>query len=190
VEKDYSLDNDIVRNIYDDLHSKNITVDEARSQFKEYFGVSHDDLGIGTKLHELLEDHLFDDDGVVPLPPWLALALDLREGIGRKRGPLTGPNANELSALLMARSMAAEYRRQLKCTKGQSYYKAASAITEMGHHVNCLEDNVLVPKWHGCTNLSVEEIVQHLQYPSRYNLKKYFDDETFNTPWVGKLPKK
>jgi hypothetical protein len=189
VEKDYSLDNDVARQIYDDLHSKTITLAKARSLFKEHFGVSHDDLAIGTKLHELLQDHLFDDDSVVSLPLWLTLALHLREGISRKSGPISGPPA-ELSALLTARSMAAEYRRQLKCTKGESYYKAARAITEMGVYVDCLEDDVLVPKWHGWTNLSVDEIVQRLEYPSRYNLKKYFDDKKFSTPWVGTLPKK
>jgi hypothetical protein len=188
VEKDYSLDNDVVRNIYDDLYSKTITLVKARSRFEEHFRMSHKDPAIGKKLHELLEDHLFDDDGTVPLPLPLAFAPHLREGSGRKTGPITGVHAGELSALLMAKSMAAEYQRELKCTKGDSYYKAAKAVTEMGVHINRLEDNVLIAEWHRWTNLSIEQIVPRLERPSTYKLKKYFEDKDFLTPWTGTLP--
>jgi hypothetical protein len=182
--------NDDARQIYERLHSeKRFTLAKARSDYKDIFGMSHDDQAIDEEYRHLFDDHLDSDDGLVPLPLWLTLALYLREGMGRSRGPLAkGPDADEVLALLMARGMAAEYRREQNCTAGAAYNKAARAITTMGYQVLCLENEILYEEWCPYTTLSEEQIIERLQHPSRYGFKKYFDNDAFNMPWSGELP--
>jgi hypothetical protein len=164
------------RLIYQRLRDeRNFTLAKARDEYKDQFGIGHDDPALDQEYEKLLYNHLFWSNEPLQLPWHLALGLFLREGMGRKHGPLPKEfSTHEITVLILTRRKAAEYRHQ--------EYKAGTALEKAANEVVSWKYEVQKGKYRPSIGFSARQIIEILQHPGRCGLKAIFDADDNRDP--------